>query len=137
VEVLRQRLFRATGAEIEAERKELAERSAKTLLQGSGLVIDCFDNSASRRLVQETCRGLHLPCLHIGLYADYGEIIWDETYRVPQDVAGDVCDYPLARNLILLVVAAASEVIVRFVLAGVRQSWSVTLNDFALRQLES
>ncbi len=136
VEVLRQRLFRATGIEIEALRKELGERTARTLLQSGGLVIDAFDNSASRRLVQEQCRALQLPCLHIGLYADYGEVIWDEHYRVPQDVAGDVCDYPLARNLILLVVAVASEIIVRFALTGERKDFSVTLRDFAIRPLE-
>jgi len=137
VEVLRQRLFRATGIEIEAIRKELSDRSARGLLQDGGLVIDTFDNSASRRLVQEHCRALQLPCLHVGLYADYGEVIWDERYRVPQDVAGDVCDYPLARNLILLVVAVASEVLVRSALAGARQDFSVTLRDFAVKQLES
>jgi molybdopterin/thiamine biosynthesis adenylyltransferase len=136
VEVLRQRLFRATGVEIEALRKELSERTVRTLLQEGGLIIDAFDNSASRRLVQEQCRAQHLPCLHIGLYADYGEVIWDERYRVPQDVAGDVCDYPLARNLILLVVAVASETIVRFVLDGERNDFSVTLRDFAIRPLE-
>jgi molybdopterin/thiamine biosynthesis adenylyltransferase len=136
VEVLRQRLFRATGIEIEAQRKELGERTARTLLQDGGLVLDAFDNSASRRLVQEQCRALGLPCLHIGLYADYGEVIWDERYRVPQDVAGDICDYPLARNLILLVVAVASESIVRFALAGECNDFSVTLRDFAIRPLE-
>ena len=137
VEVLRQRLFRATGVELEAFRKELSDRSARSLLQDGGLVIDTFDNSASRRLVQEHCRSLQLLCLHVGLNADYGEVIWDERYRVPRDVAGDVCDYPLARNLVLLVVAVASELIVRFALAGVRQDCSVTLRDFAVRSLES
>ena len=135
VEVLRQRLFRATGIEIEALRKDLDERTARTLLHEGGLILDAFDNSASRRLVQEHCRALNLPCLHVGLYADYGEVIWDERYRVPRDVAGDVCDYPLARNLILLVVAVASEIIVRFVLAGERNDFSVTLRDFAIRPL--
>jgi molybdopterin/thiamine biosynthesis adenylyltransferase len=137
VEVLRQRLFRATGIEIDAVRKELSERNARSSLQGAGLVLDTFDNSASRRRVCEQCLALQLPCLHIGLYADYGEIIWNENYRVPQDVAGDVCDYPLARNLVLLVVALASEVLLRFVLDGSRQSWSVTLRDFAVRPFES
>src|SRR5579884_1556015 len=136
VEVLRQRLFRATGIEIEAMRKDFTDRSARSLLQGAGLVLDTFDNSASRRLVQEQCRALQLPCLHVGLYADYGEVIWDEQYRVPNDVGGDVCDYPLARNLILLVVAVASDVVVRFVLSDVRQNWSVTLRDFAIRPWE-
>jgi molybdopterin/thiamine biosynthesis adenylyltransferase len=136
IEVLRQRLYRATGVEIEAIRKELSDRSARSLLQEGGLVIDTFDNSASRRLVQDHCRLLELPCLHVGLHADYGEVIWDERYRVPQDVAGDVWNYPLARNLVLLVVAVASEVVVRFALAGPRQDCSVTLRDFAIRPLE-
>lgn len=136
VEVLRQRLFRAAGIEIDAVRKELTERNVRSLFQDGGLVLDTFDNSASRRLVQEQCRALPLPCLHVGLYADYGEVIWDERYRIPNDVAGDVCDYPLARNLVLLVVALASEVILRFALDGARHNWSATLRDFAIRTLE-
>jgi molybdopterin-synthase adenylyltransferase len=137
VEVLKQRLFRATGIEIEAHRKALDDRTARSLLQDGGLVIDMFDNSASRRLVQEHCRVLNLPCLHVGLYADYAEVIWDEHYRVPQDVAGDVCDYPLARNLVLLAVAVTSEVFIRYALTGARQDFSVTLRDFSVRPLES
>jgi molybdopterin/thiamine biosynthesis adenylyltransferase len=137
VEVLRQRLFRATGIEVEALRKELTDRTARSLLQGGGLVLDTFDNATSRRLVQEQCRALNLACLHVGLYADYGEVIWDEHYRVPPDVAGDVCDYPLARNLVLFVTAIASEVLVRHVLKGKRENWSATLGDFAVRALET
>jgi molybdopterin/thiamine biosynthesis adenylyltransferase len=136
VEVLKQRIFRATGVEIEGHRKELDDRTARSLLQDGGLVIDTFDNSASRRMVQEHCRALRLSCLHVGLYADYAEVIWDERYRVPRDVAGDVCDYPLARNLVLLAVAVASEVLVRSVLVGDRQDLSATLRDFSVRSLE-
>jgi molybdopterin/thiamine biosynthesis adenylyltransferase len=137
VEVLRQKLFRATGVEIEVHRKELTSRTARGLLEGGGLVLDTFDNSASRRLVQEHCRAVPVPCLHVGLHTDYGEVIWDEQYRVPGDVAGDVCDYPLARNLVLLVIAVATEVIVRYVLEGKRESWSVTLRDFAVHRFEA
>jgi molybdopterin/thiamine biosynthesis adenylyltransferase len=137
VDVLKQRLFRATGIEIDAHRKELTDRTAKTLLKDGDLVIDTFDNSTSRRRVQEYCRAVQIPCLHVGLYADYAEMIWDERYRVPQDVAGDVCDYPLARNLILLAIAVASEVVVRYALSEVRQDYSVTLRDFSISQLET
>jgi molybdopterin-synthase adenylyltransferase len=137
VEVLRQRLFRTTGVEIEALRKDLSERTARSLLQEGGLIIDTFDNSASRRLVQEHSRALGLSCLHAGLHADYGEVIWDEKYRVPNDVTGDVCDYPLARNLVLFTVALAAEVLLRFVVEGIRENWSVTLRDFAVRPLET
>ena len=135
-EVLRNRIFRATGMEVEAVTKELGARNARTLLKGTDVIVDTFDNSASRRLVQEFCRSERMACLHVGLSADYAEVIWDEHYRVPADVLGDVCDYPLARNLVLLTVAVASETLLRFVLDGTRQNWSVTLRDFAVRPLK-
>jgi molybdopterin/thiamine biosynthesis adenylyltransferase len=106
------------------------------LLNGAGVVIDAFDNAASRQLVQDHCRAAGVPCLHVGLFEDYCEIVWDEHYRVPKDVAGDVCDYPLARNLVLLAVAIASEKVVDFALDGVRRQWSATLRDFAVRAFE-
>jgi len=137
VDILRSRLFRAVGVEIEAVRAELTDRNARKLLGGSDVVVDTFDNAASRRLVQDTCRAQRLTCLHVGLSADYAEIIWDDGYRVPAGGAEDVCDYPLARNLILLAVAVASEALIAFVLDGAARSWSVTLRDFAVRPLES
>jgi molybdopterin/thiamine biosynthesis adenylyltransferase len=140
VDVLRARLFQAAGVEIEALGQELSERTIRKLLPPKRLasgevVIDTFDNSASRRLVQEACRASGAACLHVGLFADYGEAVWDEHYRVPEDVAGDVCDYPLARNLVLLTVAVAAETLLRHALEGRRESWSVTLRDFAIHPL--
>jgi molybdopterin-synthase adenylyltransferase len=137
VEALRSRLFRAASVEVDAVNKELTERNARALLKDAALVVDTFDNSASRRLVQEQCRALSLPCLHVGLYADYAEVVWDEVYRVPGDVAGDVCAYPLARNLVLLAVAVASEALVRYLLDGERGHWSLTLRDFSIQPLEA
>ena len=132
-DALKNRLFRSCGVEIDAVAKELNERTADKLLAGAALVIDTFDNSASRRLAQESSRRLGVPCLHVGLNADYAEVLWDDGYRVPNDVGADVCDYPLARNLVLLAVAVASEVIVRFAADGSRENWTVTLKDFAIR----
>ena len=137
VEALRARLFRAVGVEIEAIPKELTERTARSVFKDNGIVLDAFDNSAARQLVQDRCRAQGLACLHVGLFADYAEVIWDEGYRVPRDAGGDVCDYPLARNLVLLAVAVASEELIRFVLDGARTNWSVTLRDFAVRPLET
>jgi molybdopterin/thiamine biosynthesis adenylyltransferase len=138
VEALRNRLFKVASVEIEPIRKELTAQSAKQLLSDCDLVIDAFDNSASRQLVRETVRGgAGTPCLHVGLFEDYCEVIWDEHYRVPNDVAGDVCDYPLARNLVLLAVVIASETILKFCATGVREGWSGTLGDVAVRRLEA
>ena len=137
VEALRNRLFRACGVEIEAVRKELNAGSARGLLKDAGVVIDTFDNSASRQLVQQQVREAKLPaCLHVGLFEDYCEIVWDEAYRVPRDVAGDVCEYPLARNVILLAVAIASETLVGYVLEGAKRNWCATLRDMVINPME-
>jgi molybdopterin/thiamine biosynthesis adenylyltransferase len=136
VDVLRGQVFRATGIEIEVHNKELTERTANKLLKGSQVVIDTFDNSLSRRLVQSQCQTSEIACLHVGLFADYGEVIWNEYYRVPNDVGQDVCDYPLARNLVLMTVAVAAETLLRFVLDGRKENRSITLGDFAVRSME-
>ena len=137
VDALRSTLFRSVSIEIEAVRKRLDERNASKLLRDVDLVIDALDNSASRQIVQDHCRQTKTACLHIGLFADYGEVIWNERYRVPRDVAGDVCDNPLARNLVQLTVAVAAETIVRSTIDGVKNDWSITLADFAVRPLEA
>lgn len=130
---LRARCFRATGAEIEAVTKRLTAQNAAKLLRGAGLVVDVFDNSASRRLVTEHCLATGQPCLHLGMHTDYGEIRWNEAYRVPGDApGGDVCDYPLARNLVVLTAALGCEVILGFVGDGTRRNLSLTLGDLAV-----
>lgn len=102
------------------------------------LVIDTFDNSASRGIVTEHCREKQIACLHLGLSADYGEIHWNDGYRVPGDAAlFDPCAYPLARNPIGLVVAIGSETIVRYVFDGVQENRSVTLRDLKINRESS
>lgn len=136
-EALKMRIFRSVGVEIEAETKRLDERNATRLLRKADLVVDAFDNTVSRQAVQDACRGGGLACLHAGLFEDYGEVVWDEQYRVPNDVGDDLCDYPLARNLALMVATLACETIVRYRVEDKMESRSITLNDFAVRDLES
>jgi molybdopterin/thiamine biosynthesis adenylyltransferase len=135
VEVLQAKVFRAVGAEFIPMRMRLTGRNVDKLLAGTDLVVDGFDNHASRALVTEHCQAAGIPCLHVGLNADYAEVVWNEGYRVPQDVVGegvDVCDYPLARNLIQFAVALASEAVVRFILTGERRNYSFTLRDLQI-----
>lgn len=133
VEVLRAHCFRAAGVELQPVAKRLDERTVGKFLRGADLVLDTFDNSASRRLVTTYCQGANVAGLHLGLNADFGEVRWNEQYRVPPDaVLGNACDYPLARNLILLVVAAGSEAVLRFVLEGHKENYSVTLKDLKI-----
>lgn len=126
-------IYRALGVEVEARTDELTTANAGKLLKGSALVMDAFDNSAARQVVRDYCAGAGVPCLHAGLTGDYAEVIWNEIYRVPSAAQDDVCDYPLARNLVLLTVAVACEVVASFVATGARQSFTLTLRDLAVR----
>ncbi|MHC4877789.1 MAG: ThiF family adenylyltransferase [Planctomycetota bacterium] len=136
VEALRSHVFRMTEVDIDARRVELSERTVRKCLQESDLVVDAFDNSASRKLVQQHCHERGIPCLHIGLSAGYGEVIWNDNYRVPADVDGDVCDYALARNIVTLTASVAAEMLVRWLSTGRSEDVSLTLGDFAVRPLE-
>ena len=136
-------LYRAIGTKVEAEPKELTAANAAQLLKESGLIVDVFDNSTSRQVVKDYSDLTGTTCLHAGLSADYAEIIWNDVYRVPSDVNDDVCDYPLARNLVMLTVAVACEAILRrrgfanvsFVATGKQQHYAVTLKDLSVQLL--
>jgi molybdopterin/thiamine biosynthesis adenylyltransferase len=59
------------------------------------LAIDCFDNTASRKLLKELYAKSKTPLLHVGFSPQYSaECIWDQDYDVPNDVdpaAADIC----------------------------------------------
>ncbi len=134
--ILTNTLYRALGVTIDGHSKELTVANAPQLLRDAGIVIDTFDNSMARQAVKDYCNNVQLPCLHVGLASDYSEIIWNNIYRVPSPVNDDVCDYPLARNLVMLTVAVASEVLVNFIATGQQQSFTITLGDFAIKPFD-
>ncbi|MEM7248262.1 MAG: ThiF family adenylyltransferase [Acidobacteriota bacterium] len=129
-------LYRAVGVRVDARPERLRAENVGKLLAESELVVDVFDNSGSRRLVTEHCRQEALPCVHAGLAAGYGEVIWNERYVVPAPTGEDDCDYPLARNLVLLVASVTAELVLRWLDTGERSSFTVTLDDLAVRPLE-
>ncbi|HEY4000265.1 MAG TPA: ThiF family adenylyltransferase [Candidatus Xenobia bacterium] len=132
VRVLSNVLYRAVGVTVEAENVELNLGNVKKLLKGADLVVDAFDNSASRQWVADHCREGEVACLHIGLAAGYAEVMWNDGYRVPPDPPGDVCDHPLARNLVMLAVSVGAEAIIEFLATGQKRNWSLTLTDLRI-----
>ncbi len=131
--ILTNTLYRALGVAIDGRSQELTAANCAQLLRNSNLVIDTFDNSAARQAVKDYCQKNELPCLHVGLHSDYAEVIWNDIYRVPSPANDDICDYPLARNLVMIAVAIACEVIITFVATGKQQSYTLTLGDFAVK----
>lgn len=135
--ILANSLYRAIAVKIVPEAKELTVDNAQKLLSNSSLILDTFDNSLSRQILKDYSDKTQSPCLHVGLAGDYAEIIWNPDYRVPSDVNDDICDYPLARNLVLLAVAVASESIITFITTGEMNSFTITLKDLKIQPFTS
>ena len=133
--ILANNLYRAIGVQIEAESKRLVAANAKQLLEQSSLIIDAFDNSGSRQVVKDHCDLTGRSCVHAGLASDYAEVIWNNSYRVPSNMQDDICDYPLARNLVLLTVAITCESVVDFILFSQQRSFTVTLKDLSIHPI--
>ena len=135
---LKTKVFQNTEHEVDAVDKELTAANAKKFLKDSALVVDCFDNTKARQILQDHCRAAKLTLLHTGLFADYGEVVWDEKYKVPKDPGeGGICDYPLARNIILLTTIVAAEEMIDFFLNAKprRKNWSITLKDLKIKEM--
>lgn len=136
-EKMKTKAYASTGTVITSVPKELTEDNIKKFLKNSQIVIDTFDNSKSRGLLYNYCKENKIECLHIGLYQNYAEVIWNEFYTVPKDTeALDVCEYPLARNVILLAVAVASETLIKFIDDGTKKNYTITLKDMKINELD-
>lgn len=98
----------------------------------SDIIVDTFDNSASRAVAQEL--GGAYSVLHVGMSGENtAEVTWAEHYTVPPDVElADPCAYPLSRTLIELTVVAASEAIMRFLLTGEKLEFFVNANRLSI-----
>jgi molybdopterin-synthase adenylyltransferase len=131
VAAMKTAIFNAMGLTITDVSRKLEPSNVDKYLKKGTLVIDGFDNTESRALVTEHCRNNSIMCLHVGLYQDTAEITWNSVYRVPQPVKGlDVCEYPLARNIILMAITVATECVIRYLDTGVQESYTITLGDF-------
>jgi len=142
VQALKSRIYFDMGISLEAIAQKLESSSIKKLLRFNNpgkhnLVVDGFDNSESRELVTEYCLKNRIDCLHVGLFQDYAEVLWNEGYRVPKATGAlDVCEYPLARNVVLMAVAVATEAIISWINTGEKKGYYITLKDLKINQAQ-
>jgi molybdopterin/thiamine biosynthesis adenylyltransferase len=116
--------------------KKLDSRNAKKFLKKADLIVDAFDNTESRQLLKDFGLDNNIATLHAGMFEDYAEVIWNKQYKVPQVTEGmDVCDYPLARNVIMLLTAVLSEEIIKWSTGENLSNWSITLKDLNISKL--
>ena len=132
-------LYKRLNVKIESVEGELRDNNIAKLLKGADLVLDLFDNVASRNLVRDYCKAHSVPCLHAGLSGDgFAEIEWNENYTaypVPNEDPNVPCDYPLAVNLVAFAVCLAAEAVNRYVDTGQKQSVHFTIKDLHVHKL--
>lgn len=109
VQSLQQTMNYLFGKKIEGVPHRLTKDNSKELLGGAGLVIDCLDNGASRRLVQDFVRANKIPCVHGALAADggFGRAIWDDQFTIDDEGTGGAATCEDGEHLPFIAVAAS------------------------------
>src|SRR5215813_5298310 len=67
---LKMQLLNFYDAKLQDYTVKLTALNVDAVLSGADLVVDCFDNAESRRLVQDYVRSNRKPCVHAGLAAN-------------------------------------------------------------------
>jgi len=109
---------------------KLTALNADAILGAADLIVECFDNAESRRVVQNYVRSKQKPCIHGGLAADgeFGVVRWDEHFTIDDEgVLGQAtCD---GRGFLPLISRVSSSLVasLQFYLADKRQvNWNVS-----------
>lgn len=98
----------------------------ETSIEQKYLILDCFDNTESRKLFNN----INGNILHIGFSPQYAaEILWHENYSAPQNLPegqNDICVLTEAIPFINFVVSLACFVISDFIDNGIKLNYLVT-----------
>jgi molybdopterin/thiamine biosynthesis adenylyltransferase len=138
VQALKSLVYQTSKNVINIIDKELTRINVDNIIKGSDIVVDTFDNWESRKIVKNACDRLKIQCVHAGMSdSGFSEIKWNEKYIIPEIEIkqNDICDYPLAANLVQTTVAILSEVIVQFISSGEKINREVTLKDLSIHKI--
>ena len=130
-EALKLQLLNFHGVKAEAFGVRVGPENVAELCKGAGLVIDCFDNAASRKVLSDFARASGTPLLHAAVSGDgtFGLVRWDERFAPDaEDVAGQAtCEGGEHLPLIGLLGAAIARTVQDFVKGGARRDSMVGL----------
>ena len=132
-EALKAQLLNFYGLKTDAYGVRLTAENVAQLLDGAGLVVDCFDNAQSRKLVSDHARTKGLPLVHAAISGDgsFGLVRWD-THFVPdaEDHAGQAtCEGGEHLPMIGLLAATLARTLQDFVAKGEQRDSMVGLKS--------
>jgi len=109
---------------------KLTSLNIETILGGAELVVECFDNAESRRLVQNYAREKSKACVHAGLAAngEFGVVRWDKDFVIDEEGgAGQAtCEGRGFLPIILRVSSALVSSIQLFLKNGKQVNWNIS-----------
>ncbi len=118
------------GVTLVTNSNKLVANNVKEMLGGTDLVIDCVDNGATRRLMQEFVRKNDIPCLHGAVDANgtFGRIIWDENFVIDDEdaVAAPTCENGEHLPFLCIVSAHIAHAAKEFLTKGSRLAYQVS-----------
>jgi molybdopterin/thiamine biosynthesis adenylyltransferase len=130
-EALKLQLRTFYGVDATAYPVRLTAGNVATVAAGADLLVDCFDNAASRLVVRTFATAAGVPSVHAGLAADgtFGLVRWGERFAPDEaDEPGQAtCVDGEHLPFIGLVAARLATVVARFVRTGERDDSLVTL----------
>jgi molybdopterin/thiamine biosynthesis adenylyltransferase len=131
-ESLKLQLANFHGVKAESFGVRLAEANAATLLARATLLVDCFDNLASRALLSAHARAASAPLVHAAISADgtFGLVRWDERFTPdPEDEPGQAtCEGGAHLPMIGLLSSVLARTIQDFVARGDQRDAMVSLS---------
>jgi molybdopterin-synthase adenylyltransferase len=134
-EALKLQLFNFWSIKTDAHGVRLAETNADALLGSADLLVDAFDNQASRNLLSAFARRSGKPLVHAALSSDgtFGLVRWDERFVADaEDEPGQAtCEGGEHLPMIALLAATLARTIQDFASAGTRRDSMVSLGAVA------
>jgi len=122
-------------ARIHAMQARLGSHNAAQLIADCDLVVDCFDNAASRLVLADAARAAGAPLLHGALAGDgsFGLVRWDERFTPDRETepGAATCEGGEHLPMIALVGATLARAIQDFVRAGTRHDYAISLSGVA------
>lgn len=129
VEALKQNMNFLFGVKIDGIPHKLTKDNPKELLGDAFLVVDCLDNAASRKIVQDYVRENRIPCVHGALAAAgaFGRVVWDLNFWIDEaGVGAATCEGGEHLPFIALVSSLLARSVQQFVLSGRRVGYEIT-----------
>ena len=137
VEALKQTMDFLFKRQLAVVGHKLVAENVDALMKGATLVVDCLDNGASRRLVQDYVRSHALPCLHGALApgGGFGRSVWDSDFVIDSEVGAGAatCEDGEFLPFIALTAAYMARSIQLFLKDGKKIGFSISpVNAFAI-----